>query len=178
MKNISAFAELLYVVSNFEKGRVKSSGVWRRKYVNSLKKSLEIMALLTNLISENKEISQDEMRSLQEFIHENKGVIFSGAGNIDALLDDKNDVGFLSNDFEDVIKLMNDILLEIKNLLSIKSKNYKSKIAYLLRAFHNLPKVFLDPNDTTVFNLNIQPIARQEAIQYAGSYLSLKEKIS
>ena len=91
MKKISAFAELLYVVSNFEKGRVKSSGAWRRKYVNSLKKSLEIMALLTNLISENKEISQDQMHSLQEFIHENKGVIFSGEGNINALLNDKND---------------------------------------------------------------------------------------
>lgn len=177
MKNISAFAELLYVVSNFEKGRVKSSGIWNRKYVQSLKKSLEIMELLTNLISANKEISQEEIRFLQGFIHENNGVIFSGEGNINALFGDKNDFVFLSNDFEDVIKLMKDIILEIKNLLCTKSKNYKTKISYLLRAFHNLPKVFLDPNDAKVFNLDIQPIAQQEAIQYAFSYLSLKDTI-
>ena len=178
MKNISAFAELLYVVSNFEKGRVKSSGIWRRKYVKSLKNSLEIMALLTNLISANKEISQDEFHFLQKFIHENTGVIFPGEGNINVLFGGKNDFGSLPNAFEDTIKLMNGIISEIKNLLCARNENYKIKISYLLRAFHNLPKVFIDPNEGKVFNLDIQSIPHQEAIQYAFSYLSLKEKIS
>ena len=56
MKNISAFAELLYIVSNFEKGRVKSSCFWNRKYVKSLESSLEIMGLLIDIISENNEV--------------------------------------------------------------------------------------------------------------------------
>ena len=82
MKYISAVAELLYVISNYEKGRVRSSGIWDRKYVESLNKSLEIKSLLTNLILENREISQDEIHFLQVFIHENKGIIFSGERNI------------------------------------------------------------------------------------------------
>ena len=104
MKYISTIAELLYVVSNFEKGRVKSSGIWNRKYIKSLKESLEIMSLLTNLLSENKEISKDEMRLLKEFIQKNKGIIFGGEWNINTLFYDKEDFCFLLNDFEDIIK--------------------------------------------------------------------------
>lgn len=178
MKNISAFAELLYVVSNFEKGRIKSSGIWKRKYVKALKNSLEIMVLLTHLISTNKEISQDEIRFLQGFIHQNNGVIFSGEGNINALIDNKKEFGFSSHDFENVIKMMNDIILEIQNLLSTKTKKYKTKISYLLKAFHNLPRAFLDPNDATVFNLGFQPISPKDAIEYSCSYLLAMKKIS
>ncbi len=173
MKKKSAFAELLYVVSNFEKGRVKSSGIWNKKYVKSLESSIEIMTLLTNLISGNKEISQNEIHFLQDFIHKNKGIIFNNEGNIDVIFDDKNDFIPSSNDFEEPIKLMNYIIIEIKNLLRTKSKNYKIKISYLLKAFHNLPKVFLDPKDTRVFNLDIHPIDQQEAVQYAFSYISI-----
>ena len=72
---------------------------------------------------------------------------------------------------------MNDIILEIKKLLCTKQKNYKTKISYLLRAFHNLPKVFIDPNNANIFNFGIQPIAQHEAIEYAFSYLSLNDKI-
>ena len=178
MKNISAIAELLYVVSVFEKGRLKSSVIWKRKYVRSLKKSLEVMTLLTDLLSRNKEISQEEIDFLQEFLYENNGVIFPGRGNINAFWGNENDFRFLSNDFEDIIKLMNGIMLEIKNLLCIKNKNYKIKIWYLLSAFHNLPRVFLDPKEAKVFNLDIQPITCQEAVQYAFLYLSTKETIS
>jgi len=176
MTNIPAIAELLYIVSNFEKGRVKSCGVWKRKYVKSLKCSLEIMTLLTNLISSNKEISQDEISCLQRFICENNGIIFSCKGNIDALSDDNNDSKFSPHNFEDVINLMNDIILEIKTLLCAKPKNYKTKISYLLRAFHNLPRVFLDSSGVKVFELDAHSISGQEAIQCAISYLSLKEK--
>lgn len=176
MRNIVAFAELLYVVSNFEKGRVKSSGFWSRKYVESLKSSIEIMALLTNLISTNKAISQDQMRFLCKFIHVNNGIIFSNEGNTKILLNEDDECAFSSDDYENVTKLMNDIILEIQYLLSVKNENYKTKISYLLRAFHNLPRVFLVSNHATVFDLDIQPITQQEAIQYAFSYLSLKDK--
>lgn len=175
---MTVLAELLYVISNFEKGRVKSSGIWKRKYVKSLKNSVEIMSLLTNLISENREISQDEISFLQCFIRENNDVIFLDEENLISLFCEKNNLDFSPNEFEDITRLMNDIIFEIKNLLLTKEKCYKTKISYLLRAFHNLPKVFLDLSDEKVFEHEIQPIAKQEAIEYALSYLSLKEKVS
>ena len=177
MGNISAFAEVLYIISTFEKGRVKSSNIWGRKYVESLKKSLEIMSLLVDLISKNAENSQEKMRCLQEFIHENNN-IFPGEGNIEAFFTEPKDFVFSYNNVGVVTTLMNDIILETQNLLCTKERKYKIKISDLLRGFHNLPRVFFDPSVTTVFNLGIQPLTQQEAIQYAFSYLSSKDKIT
>ena len=171
MINVSAFAELLYIVSSYEKGRVKTSGLWKRKYVESLKKSLEIMSLITNIISSNKEISHNEMSCLKEFIYKNEGIMFIGISNVEVLFDKKNSIVFSPNDFKNTIVLMKCIIFEIKKLLCTKQKNYKSQISYLLRAFHNLPKVFLVSNYSSIFNLEIQPIDEKVAFEYANSYL-------
>ena len=88
------------------------------------------MELLTNLISADREISQDEIYVLQSFIQKNNGMFFSAKVNINALFGYNNDFVSFSDDFEDVVKLMKDIILEIKNLLCNKSKNYKIRISY------------------------------------------------
>ena len=177
MKNISALAEMLYVVSNFEKSRVKSSGFWNRKYVKSLEESLEVMTLLTNMIANSEDISKDKISFLQNFIYKNTGIIFSNVLDNNILFEEENDFIFLLNNSQNVIKLMDGIIFEIKSLLCAKSKKYKLKISYLLRAFHNLPKVFILRQSDKLFSFDIQPIDCQEAIQYANSYLSLKEKV-
>lgn len=49
MDKNAVLGELLYIVSSFEKGRIRSSGFWKKEYVNSLKESLKIMELLLSL---------------------------------------------------------------------------------------------------------------------------------
>ena len=59
-------------------------------------------------------------------------------------------------------------------LLDDKEKQYKVKISSLIKAFHNLPKVYLNPTAQTLFNIGIKPISEDEAIDYAESYISKK----
>ena len=175
MNNIYNFAELLYLISNFEKGRVKSSGIWGRKYVNSFKKSLDIMSLLLNLMSRTRKITQDDIHILKHFMQKNDGVIFNCDYKESSLVFDNNDLDYTSKEYRNVINMMNEIIFEINNLLCTRPTNYKLKISYLLRALHNLPRVFLNPNYSKI---SISPIAPSEALEAANSYLRLKENIS
>ena len=94
MNNIYNFAELLYLISNFEKGRVTSSGIWGRKYVNSFKKSLDIMSLLLNLMSRTRNITQDDIHILKHFMQKNDGVIFNCDYKESSLVFDNNDLDY------------------------------------------------------------------------------------
>ena len=147
MKKNSTLGELLYIVSNYEKGRIKSFGLWHKKYVESLQNSLDIMIILTDLIDRGKNISEDEMLQLQKFIWKNRGTIFPNKINFSPLFMDDNDVSLSSNNYKEVLKLISDIIFEIQTLLEVRTKKYKIKISYLLKALHNLPRVFLNPND-------------------------------
>lgn len=55
-----------------------------------------------------------------------------------------------------------DLLAEIK-----KPFMQKKKVGYLLRALHNLPRVYLGKNIETLCELNQEAISGQYAIEYA-----------
>jgi len=70
---------------------------------------------------------------------------------------------------------MEDIIEQCEVLLSRKKRGYKLKLSYLLKAFHNLPKVFIDPTEKTLFNIGVQPVNCDDALSYAKLYI---EKIT
>lgn len=72
------------------------------------------------------------------------------------------------NNFIRIVQHMGNILTKCNMLLVNKEKQYKTKISSLIRTFHNLPKVCLDPTTQTLFNIGIQPISEEEAIDYAN----------
>jgi hypothetical protein len=76
--------------------------------------------------------------------------------------------------FIKITQYMDRILTKCNILLVNKEKQYKTKIASLLRTFHNLPKVYLDSTAQTLCNIGIKPISEDEAIDYAESYISKK----
>ncbi len=177
MKKGSTLGELLYIISNFEKGRIKPFGIWNQKYKKSFNKSLEIICLLVKLISTDTIISKDEFKCLQDFICQNVGIIFVQETDYENLFDEMRTFNYKLTGYDEIMKLMRDIVYEIQKLLISKPNKYKIKILYLLGAFHNLPKVFLNPKEKTIYNLKIPSIDLQESIQYANSYLLLKNKV-
>jgi hypothetical protein len=73
---------------------------------------------------------------------------------------------------------MINIIDEIIELLDSRDKKYKTKISYLLNSLHNLPKVYLNPEAKTLFNIGIQPINSDDAMEYAEFYLKLINNIN
>ena len=68
MKNTPALAELLYLIACHEKGRCDPRAFWGRRYRSSLARSLDIMALLTDLIGAEREMTDEEYMAIRCFL--------------------------------------------------------------------------------------------------------------
>ena len=79
----------------------------------------------------------------------------------------------LSAEEVDIICKMNGIVDECIELLKSKRKGYKERLSCLLRALHNMPRVFLGRCEHTVFNIGVKPIEPSDAVAYASSYIDL-----
>ena len=178
----AVLGELLYVISNYEKGRIKTRAVWNKSYKNSLRKSIEIMQKATSFMKDNRDITVEEMQPILEFYKKNSLVIFPDSTEIIyEQVTNINDVVFCEQDGKEklnleIIEYMETILERCNKALISREKHYKYKISCLLKAFHNLPKVFLNPATQTLGNIGIQPISEKEAIDYAKSYIDKMEE--
>jgi hypothetical protein len=56
MDKNAVLGELIYVIANYEKGRVKPKGVWTKRYKKSLQQSMDILKRVTNLLIIQKKI--------------------------------------------------------------------------------------------------------------------------
>lgn len=172
MKNYQIFSLIAYMISNYEKGRIKSTSFWPKNYITSLYESIEILILLVDLISKNKDISNDNLSKLQNYIDNHYATVFN---NKLILVDyiEPNDNTFIVDDYAQIIDLMYTILYKIKTLLYSRPNKYKFVISYLLKSFHNLPRVFF-PQDTQDFlGIHISSISPSDALIYANSYFKL-----
>ena len=173
--NTPALAELLYLIACHEKGRCDLRTFWGRRYRSSLARSLDIMALLTGLVGTERRMSDEEYTAIRHFLFGNVGGIFPEGGDIGALRAEI-ERGRLTNSEQETVDLMERLLHKIRILLREKGSCGKQQIWYLLFAFHNLPKPFLDPHIHTVFDLGIHPIAAEEAIAHARAYINVPQQ--
>ena len=168
--------ELLYIISNYEKGRVKATGIWGPRYKKSLQESLEMMSKIIELLAEDEDVSHEEMRPIMEFCRRKINIIFP-ANTLDSINKDlmisltasKNRK--LKASKSEVIFYMRKIVKKCFDLLDSKERGYKCQISYLLMAFHNLPKVYLDVTAETLCNIGVHSISEEDAIEYANSYM-------
>jgi len=176
MDKFAVLGELLYIISNYEKGRLKTTGIWSRRYINSLRESLEMMGRITELLAEDTDVSQEEIMPIMEFYRQNLNIIFPASESAwigeDGLkeLEVKKDQSQTAGR-EEVICHMRKILSECFDLLERKGRRYKYRLFYLLMAFHNLPKVYLDATAETLCNIGISAISEEDAIKHANSYM-------
>ena len=76
-------------------------------------------------------------------------------------------------DYAQIIDLMYTILYKIKTLLYCRPNKYKFVISYLLKSFHNLPRVFFPQNIRVFWGIHISSISPSDALLYANSYFKL-----
>ena len=177
MDKYATIGELLYIISNYEKGRIKTSGIWSTHYTTSLMDSFQIIIALISMLESNRSISVEEMSPFWDYYQKNTNIFpTSETLNIDGVYRNTSrttlmDESYYSNNSMAVLQMMKQIALKCNLLISNKSKDYKVHLSLLLRAFHNLPKVFLDPSKPTLFNIGVQSISEEEALQYALFYL-------
>ena len=183
MDKNAVLGELLYVISRYEKGRITTSKVWRKKYIFSLKDALQTMEILVSLLKTDQEITVERMLPVIDYCKRNIHKMFPEPSvDLDVCFEDVSAVLFQkvakNSENDTVIDLMENIVTECRALIERRPKNYKIQLSYLLRAFHNLPKVFLDPTKQTLFNIAAQPISRQEGIEYALFYIDAKNNMN
>ena len=84
MDKFPVLGELLYIISNYEKGRVKATGIWGPRYKKSLQESLEMMSKIIELLAEDEDVSHEEMRPIMEFCRRKINIIFP-ANTLDSI---------------------------------------------------------------------------------------------
>lgn len=168
----AVLGELLYIISNYEKGRIKTRGFWTKKYTVSLNESLYCMSIILHLMRNPMSIQQSKLLSIKEFCKKNELIIFP-QGDPTRLDDIVNELQIdnLSDEDASIIYKMNSIVDECIVLLRGKRTGYKERLSCLIKAFHNLPRVFLDCSKQTVYNINAKSIQAQDALLYASSYI-------
>ena len=166
--------ELLYIISNYEKGRVKTSIFWSRKYIVSLNESLYCMSIILQLMKNPIKIQQSMLQPIKEFCEKNEFIIFP-KGDLTRLDDIVNEleVDNIGDDDFEIIYYMCRMVDECIIVLGEKNKGYKKRVSCLLKAFHNLPKVFLNRSKETVYSVTAKSILAQDALLYASSYIDL-----
>lgn len=173
MKIYAILGELLYIISNYEKGRIKTYGFWSKKYTISLNESLYCMSIILYLMKNPMNIQQPNLLSIKEFCKKNEFVIFP-PGDITRLDDivEELQTDIITEEASNIIYKMSSIIDECILLLREKRTGYKNQLSCLIKAFHNLPRVFLDRSTLTVYNINAKSIQPQDALLYASSYIN------
>lgn len=170
----AVLGELLYIISNYEKGRIKSRGLWNIKYMNSLNESLSCMSIILKIIEKPNEDHSAKLFYIKEFCKKNEFVIFP-TGDLHLLdhIAKTSHEEDLDDEDVNIVYIMKRIIDECIILLQTKSKGYKLRLATLLKSFHNLPRVFLNRSPKKIYNINTKPITTRDALLYASSYIDL-----
>ncbi len=154
--------ELLYVLGNYEKGRFSTVKFTTCSEKKRLRESLNIMSLMVDFLDDGRTEHFDLM---DEFVKKNHGTIFSIS------FDDFLHSQSTCNDQEshpEAVQLMRTIIGQINDLNNKKIvfKQDRIAISYLLRAFHNLPKVYIKSEEGHSL------LEDTDAISYARDWIS------
>lgn len=170
----AVLGEILYIVSTYEKGRIKTCGFWTKKYLISLSDSLYCMSIIIHCMKNPMDIQQSELLSIKNFCKKNECVIFpqTNLTRLDNIFNELQ-VGNLSDEDAFVIHKMNLIVDECIMLLRRKTGGNKKRLSCLIKALHNLPRVFLDCTKQTVYNINAKRIQAEDALLYSSGYIDL-----
>ena len=170
----AVLGELIYIISNYEKGRIRARGFWSGNYVASLNESVYCMCAIIKLMQTPTNIQESELLYIKSFCKKKEGIIFP-KGDITLLDNIANEVktDSISAEYMDVILKMNSIVKECIVLLRERKRGYKERLSCLIKAFHNFPRVFIDNSKQTVYSINAKSIQVQDALLYASSYVDL-----
>lgn len=174
MEKYSVYGELLYLGFVYEKGRCVSRGLWRFGYRRKLYKHISMLKkIITCMLNAN--ITQDDTLMIEQFAkfitkeremgkyypltkQVQECFLISKYSLISSVDDSKN--------YKQVNNLMLSLVNEVLKQLENVAVN-KRKVAMLLRALHNLPRVYLERNAITLCNINQPGIECSDALNYS-----------
>lgn len=184
MEKYTTLSELLYVGFVFEKGRCKSSGVWRMSYGKGLLKHIELLHKIaicmisdSNLEEVNSilqdiltQIMNDAVLKLHYPITENSISLWKKDEWIITYVEKRKEFFSVNNL---IVKLLEDLLIELRRTF-LKDKK---RVSMLIISLHNLPRVYIDSSYETLCNLKMNGISQDEAIEYAKLSMDSNTKI-
>ena len=173
MKAYSILSEILYVLACYEKGRIKTRGFWSRRYLYSLSMSIHCLYIVLEWMKNPMNVQSDAITWVENFCIKNIMVIFpefetKKLREVTLIIDEST----LSQEQKVIVVLMSDMIKECMMLLKQRKKGYKQRVAMLIKAFHNLPKIFFDLSGGILFKLGSKPISIEEALEYASTYMT------
>ncbi len=176
MEASAILGELLYIVSNFEKGRFKTNKIWNIRYKTSLRESLFFMLKIVQIIKKDIHLSDTTIGDISHFYKKNINIIFcKNSFDIDELTSVLKNLYIppLEDEKICVIVLMEKILNECITLHSKSFLNYKRKqeLSLLLKSLHNLPRVFFNTSKQILCDSYVSALQPSEAISFALTYL-------
>lgn len=176
MDDYAIMAELLYTISNYEKGRIQVKKVWSKRYINSLKESIHIMKCIVAMMKRSDAMETIDIKILVDYVNKNEELIFSVGLGEKLLTTYETGVSFqyTSDDKkQEILQLMESILILCNKLLNQHKKDYKIKISYLLMALHNIPRMFFSNDKDTWLNIRISPLTFDEVRMCVHNYIEL-----
>ena len=174
----AVLGELLYRGLVWEKGRCKSSRLWKYTYSKSLKKHINLLHEIA-MCMQKEFIKEEDNAFLRKIFEEIQcdNVIRRAYRNMTA--DELNMKNFVITDCNDqnrhikilalILKLLEDVSLELDKGF----KKDKRKICDLLFALHNLPRVYLSKEANTLFERGAG-IGPDEALQYSRMSMDME----
>ena len=183
MEKNAVFGELLYVGLVFEKGRYRSSGIWKYTYSKSFKKNISLLREIAKCMQKEFEKEEDNifMRKIYSEIKCDNILKDAYPFNIDinnvnmktCIITDCNNENKYIKIIILIIKLLEDILFELDKGI----KKDKEKIGRLLFSLHNLPRVYLKKEANTLCSLRQESITVDNALEYSRMSMN-KEMLS
>ena len=160
---------LLYILTIYEKGKIRLDRIWRKGYIYSLIQSFEQMEKLINLLERTDDCICD-LQPIVQYIQHYVGI------ELEAQMSDikncnlSSKLPYTTGDLQKINALMRYIIEKCKLLLQRKEQNYKKRIFFLLEALHNLPRIY---QETTIVigGIMIQPATIDDVIQWSSFYL-------
>lgn len=184
MEKYTTLSELLYVGLVFEKGRCKSSGVWKMSYRKSLLNHIELLykiaicmisdstleeinSLLQDILTQ---IKKNSILRLHYPITAHSISIWEKDEWIITYVEKRNDcIGV----YNLMVYLLEDLLTELKKTF----RKDKKRVSMIITSLHNLPRVSLDASYETLCNLKMDGVSPGEVLEYANLSMDSDAKI-
>ena len=179
MEKNAVLGEILYIGLIFEKGRCKSSGIWRHSYVQSLRKHIQLLKEVAECIEKPFQITEDNILLKKVYCEISADTIlkehypFSKAADVrgENIITECGD----KNKYIEIIRFMNKLLEDILLELNMGVRKDKEKISRLIFSAHNLPRVYLSIDANSLCSLRKEGISPKEALAY--SKLSMDDRM-
>lgn len=170
----SFLGEALYRLSVYEKGRCNPNKIcWTKRYITQLIDSINFMEeMIQSLSDESVSLGDDEIvkkcMDYREAFSFNKRLLAQWKESNYALSSSCN-----LKSYKPVNRLMRKITEQLRQAVKSLDKKNKMNIWYLLQALHNLPKVYLNFCQESVFDCPSSPITIDIALECAQNYLKM-----